>query len=205
MNSQEQFWSGEFGNDYISRNGYECLPSKIALMSNIFDKCNKVQSVLEFGPNIGLNLIAIRNLVYDIGITAVEINPEACKHLIALDSSIGSLEVINKSMLDYEPDVKHDFVLCSGVLIHQDPSALPHIYDTVAKSSGKYVCFVEYYNPTPVEVEYHGYSGKLFKRDFAGEFMDRHPEFELVDYGFVYHRANYFGMSDSNWFLMKRK
>lgn len=205
MNDQEKFWAGEFGKEYITRNNYDCLPAKIALMARIIDKCRGIESVLEFGPNIGLNLIAIRNLISPVGLTAVEINSAACDELRKLDDEIGSLEVINQSLLDYVPDTRHDFVLCSGVLIHQNPETLPKIYSTIAASADKYVCFVEYYNTTPVAIDYRGNSDKLFKRDFAGEFMDSHPEFALVDYGFVYHRANYFGMSDSNWFLMKRK
>lgn len=44
---------------------------------------------------------------------------------------------------------------------------------------------------------------KLFKRDFAGEIMSRHKDFELVDYGFVYHGAS-FPQDDVNWFLLRK-
>ena len=51
-----------------------------------------------------------------------------------------------------------------------------------------FIGLVEYYNPTPVEVEYRGHVQKLFKRDFAGEMLDRFPDLTLVHYGFAYHR-----------------
>lgn len=35
--------------------------------------------------------------------------------------------------------------------------------------------------------------------------MDRHPNVELLDYGFVYHRDNHFPGDDANWFLMETK
>ena len=62
----------------------------------------------------------------------------------------------------------------------------------------------EYYNPSPVELPYRGHEGKLFKRDFAGELMDRHSTLTLVDYGFAYHRDNCFPQDDLTWFLLEK-
>jgi spore coat polysaccharide biosynthesis protein SpsF len=69
--------------------------------------------------------------------------------------------------------------------------------------SNKYILVAEYYNPTPVEVPYRGYSGKLFKRDFAGELIDRH-KMKLLDYGFVYHRDTH-PQDDVTWFLLSKE
>ncbi len=69
--------------------------------------------------------------------------------------------------------------------------------------SKKYILIAEYYNPTPVEMEYRGHREKLFKRDFAGEMMDQYNDLTLVDYGFVYHRDP-FPQDDITWFLMKK-
>jgi spore coat polysaccharide biosynthesis protein SpsF len=44
----------------------------------------------------------------------------------------------------------------------------------------------------------------LFKRDFASEIMERHPQMQLVDYGFVYRRDPNFPQDDITWFLMKK-
>jgi len=44
----------------------------------------------------------------------------------------------------------------------------------------------------------------LFKRDFAGEMLDRFKDLELLDYGFVYHRDNNFPQDDLNWFLLRK-
>ena len=35
---------------------------------------------------------------------------------------------------------------------------------------------------------YRGHTARLFKRDFAGEMLDRFSDLRLVDYGFRYHR-----------------
>jgi len=55
-----------------------------------------------------------------------------------------------------------------------------------------------------MEVEYRGQSGKLFKRDFAGEMLDRFGDLSLLDYGFVYHRDPNFSQDDMTWFLMEK-
>ena len=50
-----------------------------------------------------------------------------------------------------------------------------------------------------------GHREMLFKRDFAGEMLDRFPDLHLVDCGFVYHRATDFPMDDITWFLLRKQ
>lgn len=89
-------------------------------------------------------------------------------------------------------------------MIHINPEKLDTVYEMLYKYSKKYVMICEYYNPTPVEVNYRGNEGKLFKRDFAGEILDKFPDLKLIDYGFVYHRDANFPQDDTNWFLMEK-
>jgi spore coat polysaccharide biosynthesis protein SpsF len=56
-----------------------------------------------------------------------------------------------------------------------------------------------------VEVPYRGNSGKLFKRDFAGEMLDRYSDLQLLDYGFGYHRDPQFPVDDITWFLLEKR
>lgn len=64
---QELFWEGKFGNEYISRNEeMELISSNISLFSKILNKTIGIHSVIELGANIGLNLIAIKNLLTDV-------------------------------------------------------------------------------------------------------------------------------------------
>lgn len=96
-------------------------------------------------------------------------------------------------------------MLIQTVLIHINPDYLPIVYDKLYETSRRYICVAEYYNPFPVEVLYRGNEEKLFKRDFAGELMDRHSDLVLVDYGFQYHRDNVFPLDDITWFLLEKK
>ena len=78
------------------------------------------------------------------------------------------------------------------------------MYNLLYNTSKRYICLSEYYNPSPVEVVYRGHSEKLFKRDFAGEMLDRFKDLKLVSYGFVYHRDNQFPQDDGTWFLLEK-
>lgn len=199
---QEEFWAGAFGDEYINRNeSKKLIASNTALFSHILKKTRDIQSVIEFGANIGNNLRALQILLPEAHLSAVEINKEAAQRLQQIDL----LTVYHQSILDFVPCKKHDFVLIKGVLIHINPAMLTEVYQKLYETSGNYICIVEYYNPTPVEVDYRGHSGKLFKRDFGGEIMDHYPDLELIDYGFIYHRDPVFKLDDATWFLFRKK
>jgi pseudaminic acid biosynthesis-associated methylase len=112
--------------------------------------------------------------------------------------------VYEQSILDFEPGRHWDMTLIKGVLIHISPDQLPAVYDRLYNSAGRYICLAEYYNPTPVEVTYRGHSNRLFKRDFAGEMLDRFPDLKIVDYGFVWRRDPIFPQDDCSWFLLEK-
>jgi spore coat polysaccharide biosynthesis protein SpsF len=197
---QEAFWAGHFGDDYAARNrGEHLIASNLALFAKVLARTRRVHSVIEFGANIGLNLIAIRQLLPDAKLSAVEINEVAAVEL----RKIPELTVHNCSILDFSPEGTHDLVLSKGVLIHLDPDNLPGVYDLLHRSSSRYICLAEYYSPTPMTVSYRGHTEKLFKRDFVGEMLDRFDDLKLADYGFVYRRDS-FPQDDINWFLLEK-
>lgn len=199
---QENFWKGQFGDDYINRNkDNRILTGDINLFAKIISRTRNVHSVIEFGSNIGLNLIALNHLVPNLKLSAIEINENAVKEL---KNNINNITVYNESILSVDLKETYDFVLIKGVLIHINPDELQTVYSKLYNASSKYVCIMEYYNPTPVTVNYRGHEDKLFKRDFAGEMMDRYPDLELVDYGFCYHRDYNFPQDDGTWFLLKK-
>jgi pseudaminic acid biosynthesis-associated methylase len=111
---------------------------------------------------------------------------------------------VNQSILEYQPGRMFDLVLIKGVLIHLKPEVLPQVYDTLFAASARYVLLAEYYNPSPIALPYRGHSDRLFKRDFAGELMDRCPRLKLVDYGFAYRRDPNFPHDDLTWFLLEK-
>ena len=205
---QEQFWAGEFGDLYIEQNNSPNLvAAATALFAKILHHTGKVESICELGANIGLNLMALHTLLPQAKLTGVEINKKAAERLAALSY----VTAIHSSIYDMQQECgpgsmgQYDLVFTSGVLIHQGPEFLDKAYQVLYQASKRYIIINEYYNPKPVEVEYRGNKSVLFKRDFAGELLDRYSDLVLLDYGFTYHRDAHFSGDDSTWFLMEKR
>lgn len=219
MNEQEKKWSSEFGNKYIDRNNDEkIIDNNINLFSEALKKCRNVKTICELGCGIGFNLLALGYIYPYIQKTGVEINKLAieklCKHFENryLDIPL----IVNKSATEFTnlvsqgdansptPEYRYyDLVFTKGLLIHINPNDLEKVYDNLYNLSSRYILICEYYNPTPVEIEYHGEMGLLWKRDFCGEMLDKYPKLKLIDYGFVYHRDTA-PQDDLSWFLMEK-
>jgi pseudaminic acid biosynthesis-associated methylase len=200
---QEDFWAGSFGSQYISRNQDDALlPSLVNFFARSLRLVQGAASCIEFGANIGLNLKAIKVLHPGYDLHGIEINADAAGELAQI---IPAGNVHNCSILDFKPGRTWDLALIKGVLIHIAPEALPQVYDTLVAACGRYLLVAEYYNPSPVTIPYRGEQNKLFKRDFAGEILDRHSEMRLVDYGFVYRRDPNFPDDDITWFLLEKR
>jgi pseudaminic acid biosynthesis-associated methylase len=200
---QEQFWAGEFGSEYITRNeGEQLLASNLNFFVKALKQTGEIKSCHEFGANIGMNLRALKLLYPNANLSAVEINSGASKILAEF---IGKQNVYEGSIFDYPISEHFDLALIKGVLIHINPDMLDIVYQKLYEASKKYILVCEYYNPSPVAINYRGHSDRLFKRDFAGELMDKYSDLVLVDYGFVYRRDPAFPQDDITWFLMKKK
>lgn len=159
----------------------------------------RADTVCEYGCNVGLNLKALNRLFPEANLRGFDLNPEAVKIANEIDGVIA--EVGN--LLEAK-DGKYDLVLTKGLLIHIHPDDIETAYRNLYNMTGRYLLICEYYNPTPVEVEYHGKSGLLFKRDFAGDMLDTYPDLKLIDYGFRYHRDEY-PQDDLTYFLLRKE
>ena len=200
---QEAFWAGEFGSEYIDRNKSEqLLASNLNFFVKALKQAGKISSCHEFGANIGMNLRAIKLLYPEANLSAVEINPDASR---VLTEFIGAKNVYEGSIFDYPISGRSDLSLIKGVLIHINPEMLGKVYQKLYEASKKYILVAEYYNPSPVAINYRGHSDRLFKRDFAGELMDKYSDLVLIDYGFAYKRDFAFPQDDITWFLMEKK
>lgn len=199
---QEQFWAGEFGDNYIHRNqDTELVSCNARMFAKMLEKAYHLDSIIEFGSNIGLNLDALHALFPNVTLSALEINSKAFQIL----QTKKYITPYHTAILDFKIDFQRDLSFTKGVLIHINPESLPEVYEKLYLASSKYILMCEYYNPTPLEIPYRGHSEKLYKRDFAGEFMQQFPDTELVDYGFFYHAEPHYIQEDLNWFLMKKR
>jgi spore coat polysaccharide biosynthesis protein SpsF len=205
---QESFWAGQFGDQYISRNRATALQaSNLAFFSRALRRAAKIDSCLEVGANIGMNLSALVSLYPGQRQYAVEINHQAANELRKLlpSSCVFESSILDLDLADSIGKSSCDLVFTKGVLIHINPQFLRGVYENLFAVARRYVLLCEYYNPTPAAVEYRGHAERLYKRDFAGEMMTLFPSLELVDYGFVYHRDRAFPQDDITWFLMEKR
>ena len=205
---QESFWAGSFGDQYISRNWDPKLQaSRLAFFSHALRKAARIDSCVEVGANVGMNLRALGLLYPGQRQHAVEINHEAAKELRKLlpPSCVFESSVLDLDLATALGGNGCDLVLTAGVLIHINPEFLPGVYEKLFDVARRYVLLCEYYNPTPTVVEYRGHTERLYKRDFAGEIMSLYPSLELLDYGFVYHGDRAFPLDDVTWFLMQKR
>jgi pseudaminic acid biosynthesis-associated methylase len=198
---QEKFWATDFGNEYPSRNeGEKMISSNLALFSKIFKNCPSVHSVAELGCNIGLNLIALNRIDRNLRLRGYEINEKAAT--AAREKNIA--EIVNTTVIEtLDASQKFDLTFTKGVLIHINPEMLQAVYKNLYDLSNRYIMVCEYYNPAPVSIDYRGNNDRLFKRDFAGELIQKY-DLKLVSYGFNYRLDTYLTNDDSTWFLLEK-
>lgn len=201
---QETFWAGNFGTEYIGRNDSdELLASNLNFFSQALRSAGRLDSCVEFGANIGMNLRALKLLYPRIAAKGIEINADAARQLAQV---LGESNVFQGSIFDYPTSAEPvDLALIKGVLIHINPEMLALTYRKLYEASKRWVLVCEYYNPSPTAIPYRGHTDRLFKRDFAGEMLDTYPDLALIDYGFAYRRDPAFPQDDITWFLMEKK
>jgi len=197
-------WASQFGNDYVERNEFE--EWKIGPGVEAFRRMIgglELDSILEVGSNIGLNLIFIDRL-FDgkVKLHAVEPNKKAYDRLVT--NKINLTQSWNCDGFHIPlPDASVDLVFTNVVLIHIAPDDLGRIVDEIVRVSKKYVLCSEYFSHTPEEKPYHGQDGLLFKRDFGSFYLDRHPSLQVLDYGFLWQRELKI-FDDINWWLFAK-
>ena len=64
---QENFWCGQFGDEYVERNrSGALLGAKTAFFARVLARSSGIRTVLELGANIGLNEIALQRLLPEL-------------------------------------------------------------------------------------------------------------------------------------------
>lgn len=206
QNKQVDLWASDFGYDYAQRSGNQISAESLQATMRNWGRILRAaiapapQSVLEVGCNIGQNLVALGSLVSELH--GVEPNAQVCdlarRHPALHNADIRCSDGGN---LDFG-DASIDLVFTAGVLIHVAPDDLARVVDEIVRVSRRYVVCVEYFSPTPVEIQYRGMEGYLFKRDFGSYYLERHPELRVRDYGFLWKPLDH--SDNTNWWLFEK-
>ena len=197
---QEIFWESDFGEKFHQRiNTEQYLVSNINFFKKVLSYCDGIESITELGAGGGNNLKAIHKINNKIKLNAIEMFDGAYKLLRQVDF----INSIKASIYDDFKIDQSDLVFTKTVLIHLKPEKLEIAYDKIYKLSNKYILVAEYFNPTPVTVNYRGHDDVLFKRDFAKEMLKKY-DLEIIKYGFVWAQDPKYPLDDINWFLLKK-
>ena len=200
---QDIFWTEEYAEDYSAKNcAFDNELGKQG-WAKILNKANLTQKTyLEVGCNIGRNLDQLRLLDPELQPSAVEINPKALEFARSRHSLTHSFcGAAQEATL---PSRAFELVFTCGVLIHIQPEDLAAVMMKMHDWSSRYILIAEYFNRTPISIEYQGRSSLLFKRDFGAMFADNF-DVTLVDYGFLWGRIfDAAGFDDITFWLFEK-
>lgn len=203
----EKFWTGQAGNDYIDRQPEQYMrASYTAMWAKILARTTDIETVLEVGASVGVNLMAIRRLIPGVQVAAIEPNREAAARL--RQHGVPTMETpLQEWSPPHEPQPFDgaDLVFTRGVLIHIPPEDLVPALQRIINASRRWIVLAEYYAPQSAELEYRGRTGLLWKNDYAGMALKMNPRLHLVDYGFIYRRDPMFSQDDLTWFLLEKR
>ena len=202
MNEQQKFWAKTYADEYIKKNSQFDREKGVSAWKLMLEKVGPINSILECGCNIGRNIDFLNVVLPSASKSIIEISQPAFEFV----SSRHELEhAFNGAIEDANfKQGSFDLVFTTGVLIHIHPDNLLKNMERMYKLSSGYILMGEYFNRTPIMLEYQGQKDKLFKRDFGKFFIENFPV-ELVDHGFLWgHLYDSAGFDDITWWLFKK-
>jgi len=205
MTQQLDKWAGDFGDAYSARcrATEDAITERKRAWQRILRHVESVDSVLEVGCNVGINLHALADLLPDAYLEGVEPNERAAA--IANDALPDSLIRGGESvftMPDLYSDGLFQMVFTTGVLIHVAPDDLLTACTNIVNASQRYVYCQEYFSQHPREITYRGKRDMLWARDFGSFYMDNFPQLRCVTSGFFWKRTT--GLDDVTYWLFEK-
>ena len=203
FNEQQNFWAEKYALEYIEKNKNFNAELGIEGWAKMLEKAEGIKTVLECGCNIGRNIQFLNSVLPNAKKAIIEISKPA------FDFVTDTFE-INKSFngpilkSNFE-DKSFDLVFTCGVMIHIHPDDLLANMKKLYDLSNTYILIGEYFNRTPVMLDYQGEKNKLFKCDFGKLFIENF-NVDVIDYGFLWgHIYDSAGFDDITWWLFKKK
>jgi pseudaminic acid biosynthesis-associated methylase len=205
MNEQEQvnFWKETYTDEYINRNSNFDLQLGIEGWKTITKKIKEpIGRILECGSNIGRNINFLNHVYPNAKKSIIEL---AKKPFEIVTSSYTLEHAFNGALVDSDlSNNYYDLVFTNGVLIHVHPDDVLANMQKMFDYSRNYILISEYFNRTPVMLEYRGEQNKLFKSDFGKTFITNF-DVELIDYGFLWgHIYDNAGFDDVTFWVFKK-
>jgi len=200
---QEHFWREKITESYSRDNSFFDEKLGLSAWEMILSKIDKsdIYSYLDCGSNIGRNIAFLKKVL-----------PEATSNIVELaktpfEKCVSDFHVV-ESFLGPLKDAKFnrefDLVFTSQVLIHVNPDDLLESMSRMFEASSRYILIIEYFNRTPVMINYRGEDDRLFKRDFGKLFLENF-DCEVLDYGFLWGQVfDNAGFDDVTYWLFEK-
>ena len=192
-NTQEGFWSSEFGKEYTDRNSRDEKDwdtfyldtygiTKIEINNKILSGLPKAIRILEVGCNTGMQLVGLQKMGFT-NLYGVELQPYAVEQAKRFTQNIN---IIQGSGFELPfKDNYFDLVCTNGVLIHIAPENHFGFMSEIVRCSKKYVSGFEYHVDGATEnLNYRGNEGFLWKADFCGIYNKSFPNLTTIQKDF---------------------
>ncbi len=202
LTEQEQFWAEEYAKSYMEKNSEFDSETGTQAWETILDRTSDVTSILECGSNIGKNIGYLEKAIPNARKSIIEVSKPAYEFVT---NKFNLANSFNGTILDADFDAKKfDLVFTMGVMIHIHPDNLLANMSKIYSLSSKYIVIGEYFNRTPVSIEYQGKKDQLFKCDFGKLFLENF-DVSVVDYGFLWgHFYDKAGFDDITWWVFQK-
>jgi pseudaminic acid biosynthesis-associated methylase len=203
LSEQQEFWANRYAADYIRKNSNFDQKAGVEGWAQMLKKAQGIERILECGSNIGRNIGFLNELLPNARKSLIEISKPAYEFVTqqyAIDQSFNGPIVES----NFAP-ASFDLTFTCGVLIHIHPNDLLANMQKMYDYSRKYILIGEYFNRTPVMLEYQGEKDKLFKSDFGKTFLENF-NVRLIDNGFLWgHLYDSGGFDDITWWLFEKE
>ena len=163
MSDTIDFWKGDFGLDYTSRNRPDWR-LRVPLLTRLIEQTG-ARSFLDVGCNAGWNLHALRSISEEFIMSGMDVNRPALEQAQAAGFDVHEGDASHA--VDVFGPQAADMVITSGVLIHIATEDLPAAMGAIRDASSHLVLAIEYESPEEREITYRGNTAKLWARPFG--------------------------------------
>jgi len=186
--AQTEVWRGGFGRDYTDRNTLDVDAldelyrrnyglTRTQINQDFLGAISKDASFLEVGCNTGNQLLLLQRMGYT-NLSGLELQPYALEIARVRTRNISLAQ--GSALAIPHADASFELVFTAGVLIHIAPEDLPRAMDEIHRCARSYIWGLEYYAPDVTEVNYRNHSKLLWKMDYAGRYLQRFDDLDLV-------------------------
>ena len=194
FNKSIDFWIGDFGKKYMKKYTFDETHKRQIYIEKILQYTLDINSILEIGCNVGINIKAIKNIGdYELyGIEPFKDALDICikNNLLDLDKAFCT----NTSNMKMFKDNQIDLVFTSMVLMYIPLPELKIATDNIVRISKKYILCCEL-SSNKKESTYIYENTNVYDRNWGDFYTKNYKNLELI---------NYNKESQFSWWLFKK-